>query len=128
MYLHTHSLFSFHFSLTKLICSVFDKQEGILYLLLEYGEMDLNALLKARDIFQGSYHMNTTFYIWIQMLRAVKVSTLCVNVISTDLHVDLKSILSLPPSPPGFTYCISLGCTCIHLHVRHSYHFYDYAF
>ena len=50
--------------------STFNKQEGVLYLLLEYAEMDLNAVLKSHTT---ANRMATVLYFWNQMLEVVKV-------------------------------------------------------
>lgn len=50
--------------------SDYNKQEGVLYLLLEYAEMDLNAVIKK---WNRSNHMINVLYFWSQMLLAVKV-------------------------------------------------------
>lgn len=55
-------------------CSTWDKEEHILYLLLDYAEMDLNVV-----IFRGGKQnvvnpMASTIYFWNQMLQVVKVN------------------------------------------------------
>ena len=54
-----------------LSCSAYKKQEGILYILLDYAEMDLSVVIKEKqadgDLFEAMP------YLWKQMLRVVKV-------------------------------------------------------
>ena len=54
------------------LCSDYNKQEGVLYLLLEYAEMDLNAVIKN---WNRANHMLNVLYFWNQMLLAVKVTS-----------------------------------------------------
>ena len=62
---------SLSFKLT--LCSTFNKHEATLYLLLEYAEMDLNAILKTHTTVN---RMATVLYFWNQMLEVVKVDLL----------------------------------------------------
>ena len=55
----------------NLFLSDYDKVEGVLYLLLEYAEMDLNVVIKN---WNKTNHMLNALYFWNQMLLAVKVS------------------------------------------------------
>ena len=50
--------------------STYNKQDVVLHLLLEYAEMDLNAVLKSHTT---ANRMATVLYFWNQMLEAVKV-------------------------------------------------------
>ena len=56
---HTHTSFS-----------TYDKHEMVLRLLLEYAEMDLNAVLRSHTT---ANRMATVLYFWNQMLEIVKV-------------------------------------------------------
>ena len=51
--------------------STYDKEEAILRLLLEYAEMDLNAVLRSLTTIN---RMATVLYFWNQMLEIVKVT------------------------------------------------------
>ena len=59
---HTHSHTYTH-------CSSWDKKEGILYLLLEYADTDLAAVIK-----NSGPSISTALYFWNQMLRILVVS------------------------------------------------------
>lgn len=55
------------------LISSWDKQEGVLHLLLEYAEMDLDTVIRSRS--HG--RMAAAVYFWNEMLQIVKVHVHC---------------------------------------------------
>ena len=75
--------------------SSYNKQEGVIHLLLEYAEMDLNAVLKSHT---ATNQMPTVLYFWNQMLEVVKVRGVSLKCLGTDYHAKVgKLITSLVP-------------------------------
>ena len=64
-----HTAYCLFMSSSKPSYSTWDKQEGVLYLLLEYAEMDLNAVIRNVT----HHRMATAIYFWNEMLQVVKV-------------------------------------------------------
>ena len=58
---------------SAIVCSIYHQQKSILYLLLEYGEMDLSVLLKKEGQALTKPPSPSIHDIWNQMLRAVQV-------------------------------------------------------
>ena len=53
------------------MCSAWDKQECILYLLLEYAEMDLGSVIRSEMVTLN--RMSAIQFYWNQMIQIVKV-------------------------------------------------------
>ena len=56
------------------VCSICHQQKSILYVLLEYGEMDLSVLLRKEGQALTKPPSPSIHDIWNQMLRAVQVN------------------------------------------------------
>ena len=67
--------------------STYDKHEVVLRILLEYAEMDLNAVLRSHTT---TNWMPTVRYFWNQMLEIVKV-TMLTWVLCQELSVEINS-------------------------------------
>ena len=66
--------------------STYDKHEMVLCILLEYAEMDLNAVLRSHTT---TNRMPTVRYFWNQMLEIVKV-TMLTRVLRQELSVEIN--------------------------------------
>ena len=81
-----------------LFFSTWDKQEGVLYLLLEYGEMDLMTVIR-RQRQTMTLFMNAVRYFWSQMLQIVKVSGVVRSCICPFRHLLCHESSSLKVVP-----------------------------
>ena len=88
-----------------IIYSSWDKSEGILRLLLEYGEMDLSEIIRTRGTSRPlKQEPLLLLYLWQQMLRSVKVQA--AKCIIQWLHMYVYTCT-----------CILNGYNCVHSHI-----------
>jgi len=71
-----------HPSIINLVEHVVDRKTGVVHMLMELGEVDLNRLLQdTAQEGKGQLSLNLVRYTWEQMLRAVH----CIHEVSTIL-------------------------------------------
>jgi serine/threonine-protein kinase TTK/MPS1 len=77
-----------HPSIIQLVDWAVDREAGLVQLLMEIGEVDLNKLMEQSAAEEGGLSLNFIRYIWEQMLRAV----LCVHEVrSLSLRVSREA-------------------------------------